>query len=54
MVLDGVTSSLHLKAVTNTCKRMLNSPSISGSWGEAADFKYVVRRLLRISSRGQG
>ena len=31
MTLDGVTSYLHLKDVTNTCKRMRRSLSIGGS-----------------------
>ena len=30
MAMDGVTSFLSLKDVTNTCKRMRNSPTIAG------------------------
>ena len=30
MVLDGVTLFLHLKDVSNTCKRMQHSPTIGG------------------------
>ena len=46
MVLDGVTSFLHAKDVTNTCKRMRHSPTIGkflqcngGKLEEAEDFK---------------
>ena len=56
MALDGVTSFLRLKDVTNTCKRMQHSPTIgrisSVQWGkvgrEAEDFKcvYVVYCVL--------
>ena len=44
MALDGATSFLHLKDVTNTCKRMRHSPIIgliSCCNGEAEDFKSV-------------
>ena len=48
MALDGVTSFLRLKDVTNTCKRMRRGLSIGGSSSvqggkleEAEDFKFV-------------
>ena len=49
MLLEGVTLSLHLKYLTNTCKCMRNSPTIArflkcndGKLDEAEDFKCVV------------
>ena len=50
MALDGVTSYLRLKDVTNTCLRMPHSPTIGGKYSmqwrkvkleEAEDFKCV-------------
>ena len=50
MVLDGVTSYLRLKVVTNTCKRVRHSPTIlvgiiqcnGGKLEEAEYFKCVL------------
>ena len=39
MVFDGVTSLLHLKDVTNTCKRMRRSLSIGRSSSVAESWK---------------
>ena len=51
MTLEDVTSFLHMKDVTNSCKRMRNSPTIgrisSVKWWkmeEAADFKFESHR----------
>ena len=47
MALDGVTSFLRLKDVTNTCKRMRHSPTVGriscngGKLEEAENFKCV-------------
>ena len=51
IALDGVTSFLRLKDVTNTCKRMQNRPTIGGNYSlleEAEDFKcaFVVYCVL--------
>ena len=45
MALDGVTSFLRLKDVTNTCKRMRRSLSIGGS---SSVQKRKVGRTLRL------
>ena len=51
VALDDVTSFLHLKDVTKTCKRMRRGLSIGGSSSvrmleDAEDFKFVFCRLL--------
>ena len=55
MTLDGVTSNLRLKDVTNTCKRMRRSLSIGGSssvqWrkvGRSWRFQMCFRRLFCV------
>ena len=58
MALNGITSFLRLKDVTNKCKRMRHSPTIGGDssvqWGgggeleEAEDFKCVFVVLLCV------
>ena len=58
MALDGVTSFLRLKDVTNTCKRMRRGLSIGGSSsvqrrtvGEAEDFKFAFVVYCAIKSK---
>ena len=58
MALDGVTSFLRLKDVTNTCKRMRRGLSIGGSCSvqggklkEAEDFKFVFVLYCAIKSK---
>ena len=58
MTLDGVTSFRRLKDVTNTCKRMRNSPTIAGflkcngrKLEEAEDFKCVFLVLCVIEAK---
>ena len=53
MALDGVTSFLRLKDVTNTCKRMRRGLSIGGSssvqrrkFGRSLSLQICFRRLL--------
>ena len=65
MALDGVTSFIHLKDVTNTCKRMQNSPNFfgiiqynGGKLEEAEYFKcvfvaYCVFESKQISSSSE-
>ena len=55
MALDGVTSFLRLKDVTNTCKRMRRGLNIGGSSsvqrqkvGRSGRLQICFRRLLRI------
>ena len=57
IALNGVTSFLHLKDITNTCKRMRHSPTIEGissvQWGkleEAEDFKCVFAVYCMLGS----
>ena len=57
MALDGVTSFLRLKDVTDTCKRMRRGLSIGGSsvvqrrkFEEAGDFKFVFVVYCAIKS----
>ena len=57
MALDGVTSFLRLKDVTNTCKRMRRGLSIGGilqcrggNLEEAGDFKFVFVVYCAIKS----
>ena len=45
IALDGVTSFLRLKNITNTCKHMGHSPTIGGNFSvleEAEDFKCII------------
>ena len=49
MVLDGVTSFLRLKDVTNTCKRMRHSPTIGGN--SSVQWRKVGRSCLQMSFR---
>ena len=58
MALDGVTSFLRLKDVTNTCKRMRRGLSIGGSSSvqdgkleEAEDFKFVFVVYCALKSK---
>ena len=58
MTLDGVTSFLRLKDVTNTCKGMRRSLSIGGSssvqWrkiGRSRRFQMRFRRLFCVESK---
>ena len=58
MALDGVTSFLRLKDVTNTCKRMRRGLSIGGSSSvqggklqEAEDFKFVFAVYCALKSK---
>ena len=58
MALDGVTSLLRSKGVTNTCKRMRRGLSIGGSSSmqrrkleEAEDFKFVFVVYCAIKSK---
>ena len=58
MTLDGVTSFLRLKNVTNTCKRMRRSLSTAGvlqcnggKLEEAEDFKYVFVVYFVLESK---
>ena len=58
MALDGVTSLLRLKDVTNTCKRMRRGLSIGGSSSvqrrkleEAEDFKFVFAVYCALKSK---
>ena len=58
VALDGVTSLLRLKDVTNTCKRMRRSLSIGGSFfsakgklEKAEDFEFVFLVFCAIKSK---
>ena len=58
MALDGVTSFLRLKDVTNTCKRMRRGLSIGGSSSvqrrkleEAEAFKFVFAVYYALKSK---
>ena len=58
MALDGVTSFLRLKDVTNTCKRMRRGLTIGGSSSvqrlkleEAEDFKFVFAVYCALKSK---
>ena len=58
IALDGVTSCLRLKDVTNTCKRMRRGLSIGGSysvqaesWKKAEYFKFVFVVYCAIKSK---
>ena len=58
MALDGVTSFLRLKDVTNTCKRMRRGLSIGGSSsvqrrkvGGAEDFQFVFSVYCALKSK---
>ena len=58
IALDGVTSFLRLKAVTNTSKRMRHSPTIGGNSSnsggnleEAEDFKCVFVLYCVLESK---
>ena len=58
MALDGVTSFLRLKDVTNTCKRMRRGLSIGGSSSvqggkleEAEGFKFVFAVYCALKSK---
>ena len=55
MALDGVTSFLRLKDVTNTCKRMRRGLSIGGNSSvqrrKAEDFKFVFVVYCALKSK---
>ena len=54
MALDGVTSFLRLKDVTNTCKRMRRDLSIGGSSSvqrRKVDFKFVFVVYCALKSK---
>ena len=51
VTLDGVTSYLRLKDVTNTCKCMRRSLSFGGKLEEAEDFKCVFVVYFVLESK---
>ena len=50
VVLDGVTSSLPLKDVTNTCKRMRHSPYIGGIFFSAMAESWMTLKASTMFS----